>query len=104
MTRRPFRYLPIWVQHVLSNCHFAWIRDLTMCSYPEGAEASGEIVWQPKSNLRECSVGYWSHIFGRYVVSLIITVEQIHDDRGGGLVLEQLEIGNEQNYTRVSVR
>ena len=74
-----------------------------MCSYHESAYASGEIIWQPKNNLRERWVGYCSHIFGGDVVTLIIAVDQIHDDRGRSLVLEQLEIGNEQNYTRVSV-
>src|SRR5687768_15835177 len=73
-----------------------------MCFYHDGARASGEIIWQSKNNLRERHVRYWSHVFRGYVVTLIITVDQIDDDRGRGLVWEQLEISNEQSYTRIS--
>jgi hypothetical protein len=66
-----------------------------MCFYHDGAEASGEVIRQPKSNLRERQLRYESHILGGYIVSLFITVDQIDDDRGRRLVLAQLEIANE---------
>ena len=52
----------------LSNRHFAWITRVTMCFYHDGAQASGEIIWQPKNNLRERQVAYWANVFGGDVV------------------------------------
>lgn len=65
--------------------------------------AHSQIIGQPKDHLSKVEVGHQPHILRDNVVGLIITVDEIHDDRRSRLALRQLEIHHKQNDSRISI-
>lgn len=66
--------------------------------------AGREIIGQTENYLCEAQVRHGSDIFRPQFVTLIITPNQINDDRGREFALRQLEIGDKEDDPSVFVR
>src|SRR5215475_10408973 len=81
----------------------AEVTHLTMRSYRDCACANGQVIRQSENNLRKGKVCNRPHIFCRQVVCLIITINQVHNYRGGRLAWSELQIHHKENDSRVSI-
>jgi hypothetical protein len=85
------------------NSERAGIAGLVVETYRHNAAPNPETIRQPKNNLRKVEAGHEPYILSRYVVALVVRVDQIDSHRRRRLALGQLNAGNEENDSRIRI-
>src|SRR4051794_2580038 len=65
------------------------VAQLTMYGNANRASSNRQVIRQAENDLDEWEVRHGPHVFSRYVVGLVITVDQINNHCGARIALDQ---------------